>query len=873
MKRITLFAILAAFALSVSAQNPRVRQAVVKQDAQKSLSATSEISPNAHQTTHATQTRATWLVQFNLDVSSAGAGQAGCETDGTNFYATMWGSDTIIKYDLAGALVEKFQIPGVTGLRDLAYDGTYFYGGAAAGSFFVMNFTTKTLVKTVTCPAGVTVRSIAYDPLADAFWVANWGTTLSLVDTMGVYLDSIPAANHGLTNMYGSAYDGWTTGGPYLWIFDQGGNSNDIVQIDLTTKLPTGLVHDATTDVGVAGDNSAAGLFTHQNLIPGTVTLGGLMQGTHKIFGYNLSELNAAKNLYLSDITSPSNDTTCELTAAENVIIEVTNEGADTVFTFDASYTVNGGSVTTETVNDTILSGEVFEYSFTATVDLSVGVSFDINAWVDLAGDVDSTNDAMEITVYNATALLELTISTDTYGEETSWQLVSAADGSIVAEGSGYGDTTTYVIPICADASACYNFKFYDSYGDGILDGGGFELTWNDTLVVSNYAFDADSVIVNFIGSCDGYDSIAPQSWAIYTDQLVPAGSTMPLGVPVTDMSEVTLVRAIYTLNAVVDSVDLAEGTTPGNWEGIIPAQGAAVTGTVKFYMEDEWGNFGTSSDYDIQWVVTDSFTLDFESSANFSVNFSPWTMNDVDQTPTYGINGVTFTHSAEALAFLAFNPAATTPAMTDANIQPHGGERFGACIAANGAQNNDWLISPKLTLNQDHRIRFWARSYVDTYGLEKFFVSVSTTDTQPGSFTVISGTDTVAVDTLWTQFSYDLSSYTGQSVHVAIQCVSNDAFIFMVDDISIEVSSGIPSIDESQFRVYPNPANDVLNVVAPYDFARVDIINSTGQVVFSGKELNNIFHINTSEFNSGMYFIRMTMENGVVTKRFAVTK
>lgn len=37
-----------------------------------------------------------------------------------------------------------------------------------------------------------------------------------------------------------------------------------------------------------------------------------------------------------------------------------------------------------------------------------------------------------------------------------------------------------------------------------------------------------------------------------------------------------------------------------------------------------------------------------------------------------------------------------------------------------------------------------------------------------------------------WTQYTYDLNSYAGQQIYLAINCVSDDAFVFMVDDIYI---------------------------------------------------------------------------------------
>jgi hypothetical protein len=84
--------------------------------------------------------------------------------------------------------------------------------------------------------------------------------------------------------------------------------------------------------------------------------------------------------------------------------------------------------------------------------------------------------------------------------------------------------------------------------------------------------------------------------------------------------------------------------------------------------------------------------------------------------------------------------------------------------------------------------IKFWARSYVSTYGLERFKVGVSTTGTNPGDFTIISAGAYVEAPITWTEYTYDLSAYVGQEIYVAINCVSSDAFFLLVDDFSIGV-------------------------------------------------------------------------------------
>ena len=183
----------------------------------------------------------------------------------------------------------------------------------------------------------------------------------------------------------------------------------------------------------------------------------------------------------------------------------------------------------------------------------------------------------------------------------------------------------------------------------------------------------------------------------------------------------------------------------------------------------------------------TNAFSLDFEACANFQVdNFDPWTTYDGDGYTTYSASGLTYDNANYTGSFMAFNASATEPSASD-SWAAHGGSRCGACFAATTAPNNDWLMSTAITLGNNSSFSFWAKSITDTYGLERFNVLLSTTNNTYSSFTVkLSGNNYIEAPLDWTQYTYDLSAYDGQTVYVAVQCVSNDAFAFLIDDILI---------------------------------------------------------------------------------------
>ncbi|HQB98472.1 MAG TPA: carboxypeptidase regulatory-like domain-containing protein, partial [Candidatus Cloacimonadota bacterium] len=124
-------------------------------------------------------------------------------------------------------------------------------------------------------------------------------------------------------------------------------------------------------------------------------------------------------------------------------------------------------------------------------------------------------------------------------------------------------------------------------------------------------------------------------------------------------------------------------------------------------------------------------FEDSFEEYADFSIEFGDWTLVDVDQSTTYGFVGISFPNSGSAMSYIIFNPNNTTPPLEDNPAVT--GDKYAACFASTTPPNNDWMITPQVMGGGE--VRFWARTYMPDYGLERFNVGVSTTGTDPADF------------------------------------------------------------------------------------------------------------------------------------------
>ena len=194
----------------------------------------------------------------------------------------------------------------------------------------------------------------------------------------------------------------------------------------------------------------------------------------------------------------------------------------------------------------------------------------------------------------------------------------------------------------------------------------------------------------------------------------------------------------------------------------------------------------GEADSYTIQYRVPSGFRYDFESAAAFAVDdFSPCTTYDGDGYATYTIQNVTFDNQGYTGSFINFQSGIAS------GLSAHGGNSFGACFAATTPSNNDWFILPAITINNGDVFSFWAKEYTDSYP-EAFKVGVYRGNGAFSSYLAGSASSSITPTTTWTEYSYDLSAYAGQTIQLAIQCVSNDAFIFCIDDIFV----GNPSSD-----------------------------------------------------------------------------
>ena len=355
-----------------------------------------------------------WSIQLDVDPIAAfspATGLAGVCWAGNEFWISKWADNNIYTADPLGNMTGNFIIPGVTGTRSMTTDGIYIYIGANTTAIYQINPVTKQLMSTINTNV-TNCRYLTYDPTLDGgaggFWTGAYGSDITAVNMTGATLSTISSAIHGLGAIYGMAYDAYSTGGPYLWAFDQGGNGADIIQLSMA-GIPTGITHDATTDLGAGTGGLAGGLFVCNNFITGTNSMIGLSQGI-SLFSYELSDPP------VDDPILTTLDIDAYVVNPTNVDIKgtITNGGLNLITSIDVKWSDGTNTYTDNLTGLNIIMNGTYNFTHSTQFIVNSLTANSLTVWLEYAADLDTSNNTLTTAIAGLTAIPAKT----TVGEE-----------------------------------------------------------------------------------------------------------------------------------------------------------------------------------------------------------------------------------------------------------------------------------------------------------------------------------------------------------------------------------------------------------------------------------------------------------------------
>jgi len=248
------------------------------------------------------------------------------------------------------------------------------------------------------------------------------------------------------------------------------------------------------------------------------------------------------------------------------------------------------------------------------------------------------------------------------------------------------------------------------------------------------------------------------------------------------------------------------------------------------------WSGFAYSNVTD---VTTTGYTNQYSaiagkgalSSSNYAVGYN------------YGLDTVILSKTSDMLGLYVTNSTYAALSMQD-------GDAYSKKFGGETGNDEDWF---KL------EITGWNESKIEVGKIEFYLADYRFSDNSQ---------DYIIKDWQW----IDLSSITN-TTYLTFKLSSTDngewgmntpAF-FCIDEVTIKNFTDVnfAATPESQFQVYPNPAQNYLNVVGQNSIKQVSIVNLSGQVVLQYKG-NQTFNqtVSIETLNTGIYFIQVNSNN-----------
>jgi len=291
-------------------------------------------------------------------------------------------------------------------------------------------------------------------------------------------------------------------------------------------------------------------------------------------------------------------------------------------------------------------------------------------------------------------------------------------------------------------------------------------------------------------------------------------------------------------------------------------------------------------------------FEDNFDTYDDFVITgFGNWITIDIDESGTYSggqpEDADTWPNQFQPQAFQIFNPTAAsvenaTTGNELRNFDPKSGLKYAASWAAvmpgdgeggsGSGPNNDWLVSPVINLQgaTGASLSVWVKSMSSSFGLEKYKIGVYTgtgIPTGTSDFTIISGaTALTAPFPNWGERTQSLAAYQGQSIRIGIQCVSVNAYMFMVDDFKVTAATmSVKDVLSSKFVVSPKPASEVIKISSKENI----LLNGITITDLNGRTVKQLTYdgisnpeINIGDLSAGMYMMNITSDQGSATKK-----
>jgi hypothetical protein len=190
-----------------------------------------------------------------------------------------------------------------------------------------------------------------------------------------------------------------------------------------------------------------------------------------------------------------------------------------------------------------------------------------------------------------------------------------------------------------------------------------------------------------------------------------------------------------------------------------------------------------------------------FESYDAFATTFGEWTGIDGDKLAAAPLVGSYPNRGVMQYAQI-INPLSVDPTWWYSYpvLRPYEGNQYVGFTRTNsGAANDDWLISPAITVGTENVLSFYAKAADAAPERFQVYITENTASPQPSDFQRLDGGNYEQVDyKQWHLMKYSLAAYAGKTIKFAIRYISEHntmgTFMLMVDNVRVGQDANSPS-------------------------------------------------------------------------------
>jgi len=251
--------------------------------------------------------------------------------------------------------------------------------------------------------------------------------------------------------------------------------------------------------------------------------------------------------------------------------------------------------------------------------------------------------------------------------------------------------------------------------------------------------------------------------------------------------------------------------------------------------------NVCSTNNFDAAHVPDNGFGFQYAHTGNGYAGF-------YTGGPSVGIaNGREYVQTALTSTLTAGKLYLVSFYLSHANYSKYATSKIGAYISVVAPTRNDQLVinfTPQIQNNQGF--------ITDTVN----WVQIS------GVFTAMGGEQYITIGNFNTDANTDtLNTGIGFSAHY-----------YYIDDVSvIDSTTGISEISkENYIKVFPNPANNFLNIECELPDAEIKLFNVLGNEIRKMR-LEKEAQIKVSDLCDGIYFIQISTLNGILSKKVII--